>query len=863
MEILQIKLPSKTNIRDYLLRNNLDFSEDDGLMVLHARVRMADLMMTCLNECRHQLSTYYKCPYGMKNIYNATLRSSLAGCGRHKCEEICCSVKGLLQTAASAATEELSAELRNLNVSRRARRPQRSRRNNRRQGTPQTADHGETIEMFKHSGAFRRIIYLLFLAGHTGEQKLSTLVTEPCVPLSASSDSCVMKVNDEEAGSLVQSNLDCLSSSFPYPEEFNPSQGPEHMCFRTCDRLLKCNIHRCPDICHKGNCNPCPVLSWEPRFCDCGKTKIDPPVPCEAQLPPCPYPCTKVRDCGHPSNHSCHAGPCPPCTAPTERLCAGGHKVVSGVPCNSCAISCGKPCGRSLSCGLHVCKKVCHSGPCQSNTPEGGDTRHVSCGNQCGKKRRFCSHSCTSICHPDATCPDNPCLELVKVSCGCGRLYSPTRCLHGAKSSTLVAKVSLLKVWKYLVEKFGSSARPHSVYALMTELNVKDQCDNICIDIPCPGDVLETILVSRKLPCNDRCFSASFARSFGEAAGVFPGHGVSWNDGKSGYCCFPDSVICFAQSNPSRACNLDTQLRQFLEQVSVSRQYDPSGKSAKTTLDLGKLKESEKAFVTQLAEVYELTPTSTSTNPSLPLMVKWTPCGPVFGEKRIALNTFVNVCFAEADESKHNSLVKRLTELLVQSANSLFTDQGAVLSLEEADEMPIPIIPKQELKDAMNMRKMDKRTLSVVSQHPMEPSIRDLPEMEIGSWICLEGLPKRYRSDDVIRGLSDASIDVSSQVKSIKRIDDNNILVKFDSPGVAARSLQLLRVAFSSGRLDWSSSVRMRYWGVGVSNALSNDDRNSSIKTSNQRIKRAERADAEFRPPPDPVSQPNGDAWDL
>lgn len=53
---------------------------------------------------------------------------------------------------------------------------------------------------------------------------------------------------------------------------------------------------------------------------------------------------------------------CPPCTAPVEKECFGGH-VKEQQPCNqACSFSCGEECGALLSCGNHACSRICHAG---------------------------------------------------------------------------------------------------------------------------------------------------------------------------------------------------------------------------------------------------------------------------------------------------------------------------------------------------------------------------------------------------------------------------------------------------------------------------------------------------------------------
>ncbi|EAL47783.2 hypothetical protein conserved [Entamoeba histolytica] len=165
-------------------------------------------------------------------------------------------------------------------------------------------------------------------------------------------------------------------------------------------------------ICH-GNkkCPPCSHMMLTPLTCRCGKTKIMPPIPCGTQPPQCNYPCLIIPPCGHPPvQHNCHFGPCPKCTSLTEKTCYCGKNKVK-IPCYIESASCGQICGKPMPCGVHVCKRVCHDGPC---------TENGQCPYECGKKKPYCTHNCNSKCHGNTPCPTTPCDQLVEVKCGCG-----------------------------------------------------------------------------------------------------------------------------------------------------------------------------------------------------------------------------------------------------------------------------------------------------------------------------------------------------------------------------------------------------------------------------------------------------------
>ncbi|KAJ2724592.1 FKBP12-associated protein [Coemansia sp. Benny D115] len=207
----------------------------------------------------------------------------------------------------------------------------------------------------------------------------------------------------------------------------------QHECDRVCGRLLACKTHRCPDFCHRGACRPCTATSDEPLVCGCGRTRIEAPVPCGAQLPICRHACTRTRACGHFSlaTHECHPDsvPCPPCVVLATVTCMCGAGQVRAVPCHRAqTASCGRICGRLLACGGHKCERSCHraSQPC---LPAG-----TSCRRTCGKPRRSCGHACPLPCHAPAVCDESQaCQAEVTVECPCGRRVLPMQC--GASGS--------------------------------------------------------------------------------------------------------------------------------------------------------------------------------------------------------------------------------------------------------------------------------------------------------------------------------------------------------------------------------------------------------------------------------------------
>jgi transcriptional repressor NF-X1 len=193
-----------------------------------------------------------------------------------------------------------------------------------------------------------------------------------------------------------------------------------HTCSQPCNRKLQCGKHRCRLNCHAGPCPPClEIASLEEIRCRCGKTVIEPPIPCGyPTVPDCWEQCSVPRECGHPADHYCHEdGPCPPCVTLVQKMCLGGHKVMPfKTPCHQPAVSCGEVCGKPLPCGVHNCTRVCHGGPC---APE---ATGESCGDPCWKMMQ-CGHVCTQPCHGKTPCPMEKCTVQFSVECKCGTVH--------------------------------------------------------------------------------------------------------------------------------------------------------------------------------------------------------------------------------------------------------------------------------------------------------------------------------------------------------------------------------------------------------------------------------------------------------
>lgn len=142
-----------------------------------------------------------------------------------------------------------------------------------------------------------------------------------------------------------------------------------HVCDLVCGKPLTCGNHQCEERDHKGPCPPCLRSSFEEAssfatfdyfdanfsnhqmFCYCGKTMLEPPIPCGTQIN-CSYPCDRPPPpCGHPkAQHSCHEDPknCPPCAFLTSKTCGCGKKSVDNIRCSQEKVSCGTSCRKRV-----------------------------------------------------------------------------------------------------------------------------------------------------------------------------------------------------------------------------------------------------------------------------------------------------------------------------------------------------------------------------------------------------------------------------------------------------------------------------------------------------------------------------------
>ena len=199
----------------------------------------------------------------------------------------------------------------------------------------------------------------------------------------------------------------------------------EHICTRSCGRMLKCGNHTCLDLCHKGACGSCREAVFEEITCHCGKTVLQPPLPCGTVPPLCRFDCNRPKRCGHPRiPHNCHGQEekCPKCPFLSQKPCLCGKKTLKNQPCFLTEVRCGEVCGAKLKCGSHLCRQPCHRpGECEDN--------RTACSQACGKVKKVCGHPCEEPCHAPSTCrEENPCQNKMFITCECQHLKQEVKC---------------------------------------------------------------------------------------------------------------------------------------------------------------------------------------------------------------------------------------------------------------------------------------------------------------------------------------------------------------------------------------------------------------------------------------------------
>ncbi|GAA5880063.1 hypothetical protein JCM16303_001198 [Sporobolomyces ruberrimus] len=191
------------------------------------------------------------------------------------------------------------------------------------------------------------------------------------------------------------------------------SCGEEH------GEVLKCEVHRCRDRCHKGKCRDCG--EEREKRCFCGKEQ-------------------KLEMCGVTSPRDRIDG----CTVPGRQEGEEEERWTG-------EFECGGVCAAPYDCGRHVCERLCHAHtsstppPCPrspseittcpcGNTPMSSLVRTPrtschdpipTCTKLCDKPFDSCGHRCRQGCHV-GPCP--PCTTPIPLVCRCGSQKTTRQC---------------------------------------------------------------------------------------------------------------------------------------------------------------------------------------------------------------------------------------------------------------------------------------------------------------------------------------------------------------------------------------------------------------------------------------------------
>ncbi|NXN41228.1 NFX1 protein, partial [Rhinoptilus africanus] len=214
-------------------------------------------------------------------------------------------------------------------------------------------------------------------------------------------------------------------------EEFSDGFG-NFSCQNICGKKLNCGRHNCTQVCHPQPCPLCPRLPQVVYRCPCGQTPLSKLLElgcierkiCTDPIPSCGKTCGKPLSCGsyefiHTCESLCHEGDCRPCSHTSNIYCRCGFKkkVVFLFLIAAITFMCDKRCNKKRSCGRHKCNEVC----CV-------DTEH-KCSLVCGRKLNCGLHRCEEPCHRGScqTCWQTSFDEL---TCYCGEsvIYPPVPC---------------------------------------------------------------------------------------------------------------------------------------------------------------------------------------------------------------------------------------------------------------------------------------------------------------------------------------------------------------------------------------------------------------------------------------------------
>ncbi|CAK9171785.1 unnamed protein product, partial [Ilex paraguariensis] len=192
-------------------------------------------------------------------------------------------------------------------------------------------------------------------------------------------------------------------------------------CEIPCQRLLGCGKHLCSRGCHQGECGECPLQGK--RTCPCGK-RVYEGMACDVVVPVCGATCDKMLQCGfHRCPERCHRGPCiETCRIVVTKSCRCGS-LKKQVPCYQ-DLACERKCQRQRDCGRHACKRRCCDGdcpPCSEICDRRLRCKNHKCPSPC--HRGACA-PCPIMVKISCFCGDTH----FEVPCGTEKEQKPPRC---------------------------------------------------------------------------------------------------------------------------------------------------------------------------------------------------------------------------------------------------------------------------------------------------------------------------------------------------------------------------------------------------------------------------------------------------
>lgn len=203
-------------------------------------------------------------------------------------------------------------------------------------------------------------------------------------------------------------------------------------CETKCLKPYSCGSHKCEKVCHSMSCGECPRSLL--RSCPCGKSKSQ--KPCTFDIPPCGDTCNKPLACDiHRCVQRCHTGECDTCRQIILKKCRCGQKEKS-LPCFS-EFTCDTKCNKMRNCGKHKCNKKCCDGincaPCEQICNKQLGCKNHKCASLCHSGRCYpCPITVDIKCPCGSSKQKVPCVKSrtqIKVPCK-QKCKLPSKCQH-------------------------------------------------------------------------------------------------------------------------------------------------------------------------------------------------------------------------------------------------------------------------------------------------------------------------------------------------------------------------------------------------------------------------------------------------